>query len=205
MLLGIVISEKEVKLGENFTWLPFTEARAWDGTPTMCVGMESTGEVFDKELDVMDRKIDENTFWTFTRKEHRTHHAEDIMDFVDFCYNRLIDKVEYKFIDPLLMSEDDHTNLFNKIKGGDYLVSYKDKDMVYMYERYGDGVIYGINLMFYQYMGIDRERMLGRINAISGVLLEGDDILIEYEDFMDAYCEQVQYIPYLHSIRKHVN
>jgi len=202
MTLGIVISDTEIELGDNFKWVhPSDLTSGTTEIPVIYVGMEYTSELLGIELDVMDRCIKPDRFWTFTRKEHRTHHATDMMNFVDYCYNRLIEDVKYVFIDPLLMTEEEHTNLFAGIKSSGNLVSYINKDMVYMCN---DNTIYGINLMFYQYVGLDREKLLVRVNAISDVLLEGDGILIEYNDFMEAYNEQLRYIPYLYSVNTHV-
>lgn len=204
MKLGVIISDVEMNLGDNFECINYDVTYDYDGLPTLYVGMAAASDTFSDvtDLDILDRKIDKNTFWTFTRKEHRTHHAEDVMDFIDFCYNKVIENVEYKFIDPLLMSKEYHDLLFSEIKGGENLISYRNKDMVYLYNSDNFGKIYGINLMFYTYIGVSIDKMLDRINTISSTFLEGEDILIEYKDFMEAYDDQVRYIPYLYSIIK---
>jgi hypothetical protein len=202
MKIGVVISDSEMDLGENFECITYNDTYEYDELPKLYVGMDKVADIFNIKIDVFNRVIMGNEFWTFTKKEHRNHHAGDIIDFVEFCYKRLISDVEYQFIDPLLLSDAEHTNLFNSIKFDGHIITYVNKDMVYMCQ---DKKIWGLNLMFYQFQGIDRLKLLDRIKAISDVLLEGDDILIEYKDFMEAYGDDLRYIPYLYSIKNNVN
>jgi hypothetical protein len=202
MVIGRVISEFEIDLGERFEWL--TEPPEDITVPMIYVGMVKTNEWLQNEaddLDILTRRINDRDWWTFTKKEHRSLHANDLMLFREFCYHRLIKDVKYEFIDPLLLSDDEHKKAFDKLKGCKTIISCNVGDMVYMYDTVKT---YGINLMFYQIVGADRTKMLKRIKAISTVFLEAEEILIEYNDFMGEYENDFMYLPFLYSMKTDV-
>ncbi len=202
MIIGRVISEEEIDLGERFEWL--REPPDDITVPMIYVGMVKTDEWLQKGdtgLDILNRRISDSDWWTFTKKEHRSHHANDLIDFREFCYRRLVKDVRYEFIDPLLLSDEDHKATFDKLKGRNIIISCNVGDMVYMYDTH---ITYGINLMFYQFMGADRGKMLNRIETFSTVFLKTEDILIEYNDFMEEFDKDFMYLPYLYSIKPNV-
>ena len=96
------------------------------------------------------------------------------------------------------MSEDKHEKMFDRIKtkSGDIITYHKD-NMVYIY---ANKFILGVNTDFYEFMGDDNINILDKIKDMSTVFLSGDDIIIEYEDFMYMYEHDYKYIPYLYSI-----
>jgi len=199
MVIGKVISETEIDLGNNFEWLSGTNEDI--NVPTIIVGLVKATETLLKrgrEVKLLDRKIGQHDFWTFTRKEHRTHHANDLVDFRTYCYNTLVENVKYEFIDPLTLSDEAHTEAFDKVKSSDILISINVGDMVYMY----DGTTtYGIKLTFYEFLNYDRTKLLSKIEDFSTVFLDTDEILIEYNDFMEEYENDYMYLPYLYSIK----
>ena len=201
MILGRIISDTEIEAGDHFEWVKDVDTTKEPTIPTIYIGMTKTNELlngrFDIELDILTRRISDTEFWTFARKEQRTLHAQDLLAFKTYCFDRLVENVEYHFIDPLLLSDEDHTKIFGKIKDFGINVTYIAGDMVYIYNGL---VTYGINLMFYQYMGADRTKLLKRIENISSVVLDTEEILIEYNDFMEEYNNDKMYIPYLYSI-----
>jgi len=207
MLLGRIISETDIDVGKRFECVVGSVGIIEEPTiPTLYVGMTYTNRLFegmyDIELDILTRRMNEIEFWTFSRKEQRSYHTNDLYDFKRFCYERVIADVKYEFIDPLLLSDEEHTKKFNEVKGEERLITCNVGDMVYIY----DGTTtYGINLMFYQFMGLDRTKLLARVKAFSTVFLNTEEILIEYNDFMEEYNHDKMYLPYLYSIMSYVN
>lgn len=200
MILGRIVSDTEIDLGERFQC--FTELPS-DGVdvPVIYIGMDKTGRILEDrgvDINLIDRRISDNEFWTFTKKEHRTYHATDLIDFRSYCYDLVIREVKYEFIDPLLMTEDAHDKLFAKIKNSEHLISINVGDMVFLFN--GD-ITYGMNILFYQFMGVDRERFLNRVKKISTDFLNTEEILIEYNDFMGEYEDEFMYIPFIYSVK----
>jgi hypothetical protein len=54
--------------------------------------------------------------------------------------------------------------------------------------------------MFYEFIGDDREKIISKIKELSDVFLHGNEIIIEYKDYMNMYENDYKYIPYLYSI-----
>jgi len=96
------------------------------------------------------------------------------------------------------MSGDKHQKMFDRINDkSENIITYHKDNMVYIY---ANKFILGVNTDFYDFIGDDYKNILDKIKAMSTVFLSGDDIIIEYEDFMCMYEHDYKYIPYLYSI-----
>jgi len=200
MTIGYIISDERIKPENNFEVISYADYNELIHSPAIFIGFKDVKTMFGESIDILDRKLDNNKYWTFTIDEHRSYHDLDLYEFKKYCYNLIIKDTDYYFIDPLLMSEDKHQRMFDKIeKTDDKIITYHNKDMLYIYTM---GVILGINIMFYEFIGDDREKIISKIKKVSDVFLQGNEIIIEYKDFMDMYENDYKYIPYLYSIRK---
>lgn len=207
MTLGYIISDETIKPEKNFEVIKYSDYDESVHSPALFIGFDKIKTLFGDSISVLDRKIGNDKYWTFTLDEHRSYHDLDTYEFMKYCYNLIIKGVDYYFIDPLLMSEDKtvttfwlnrHEKMFDRIKtkSGDIITYHKD-NMVYIY---ANKFILGVNTDFYEFMGDDNINILDKIKDISTVFLSGDDIIIEYEDFMYMYEHDYKYIPYLYSI-----
>jgi len=201
MLLGYIISEEIYDFGERFVCGSYEDSLKYPDLPKLIVGMALADEISDEETDILDRVLVDGTFWTFTKKEQRKYHNEDAEDFKQHCYDKLLGGFEYEFLDPLMESYEEHKVRFDNIKGDSDLVTYHNRDMVYIDTG---AMVYGLNLMFYEFLGSNRADLIDKLKDISSVFLSGEDIIIEYKDYMDRFDNEERYIPYLYSMVNYV-
>ena len=198
MTLGYIISDETIKPEKNFEVIKYSDYDESIHSPALFIGFHKIKTLFGDSISVLDRKIGNDNYWTFTLDEHRSYHDLDSYEFMKHCYNLIIKDVDYYFIDPLLMSGDKHQKMFDRINDkSENIITYHKDNMVYIY---ANKFILGVNTDFYDFIGDDYKNILDKIKAMSTVFLSGDDIIIEYEDFMYMYENDYKYIPYLYSI-----
>ena len=148
-------------------------------------------------LFFIDKKLSDDIFWTFKKTERRDIFEEDLYNFINYSYNRLIKNIKYRFIDLIQYSESELKDTFKKIKKSENVIGYKYQNMLYIYI---DNIIYGVDTKLIKYIGHDLESTLNKIISYFDVFLEKEEILIEYKDIIDVLNNEVKYIPYLYSI-----
>jgi hypothetical protein len=169
------------------------------GLPTLIIGWD-TVKTIKPDADFIDKKLDTDIFWTFKKNERRDIFEEDLYDFVNYSYNKLIKNIEYKFIDLISFNDSELKNTFKFIKKSKNVIGYKYNNMMYLYL---DNIIYGFDFKLVEYLDLDQQKTLEKIKSYCLVFLEGNDILIEYKDIIEMLNNEVKYIPYLHSIEHH--
>jgi hypothetical protein len=195
MKIGNIVSHTKINVSDDFNVVESLD-NIIQGLPTLVVGWDYVNKNFP-DADIINRKIDDNTYWTFKRNEKRDIYEEDIFYFTRNAYKSLIKDIKYVFIDPIQFGLKTLKKVINKINSID-IIGYYHKDMVYLY---GDNIIFGIDLELLEYIGIDRNKILLKISSKCLVFLEEKDIFIEYKNSIEHIDNQVKYIPYIYSIK----
>jgi hypothetical protein len=196
MIGNIVISDK-LKVDENFNVVNSLDDTI-EGIPTLIVGLGIANKLGIK-LNYVDRQIDGNTYWTFSKKEKRNIFEEDLFYFIEDSYSSLINNIDYTFIDVVLFSDEEVKYIFKTIKNSTDVISVQIEDMLYVLINKR---IYGIDLNQIKFVDGDVDKLIERIKNWSNVFLDNDEILIEYKNKLGMLNDEVKYIPLLYSIRK---
>jgi hypothetical protein len=197
--IGNIVSDSPLKVGEEFNIVDSFDD-VIEGIPTLIVGHSIVKTKFGEDLNFVDRKVD-NIYWTFTKQEHKKYHTPDLNNFIDLCFNTSVENIDYVFVDPIQFTKKTMKKVINKILSLDEPISYlSEKNMLYVF---GNNLIFGIDLKLINYIGMDGEKIKCRAKSISKAFLEGNEILIEYKDYLERLNNQPKYIPFLHSISKH--
>jgi len=196
-MIGNIIISDSLKVDENFNVVDSLD-KIIEGIPTLIIGLDNVKKL-DTKLNYVDRKLDDLTYWTFSKKEKRVIFEEDLFYFIENSYKHVKDSVEYIFIDFILFSDRKIGKIFNKIKESLNNITFVNERMIYIYsEKY----IFGIDLKQVEFLGYNLELFLLKIKALSMVFLDNDDILIEYKNNLGMLDDEVKYIPLLYSINK---
>jgi hypothetical protein len=78
------------------------------------------------------------------------------------------------------------------------LISFKNKDMIYIY---CDKYVFGIDLKLLKFVGYNNNKIEEKIIKKSKVFLSDNNIFIEYKIRLEMINNQIKYIPYLYSIK----
>lgn len=196
MKIGNIVSKNKVIVSENFNVVDNLDEIVL-GLPTLIVGWDLLNENFNN-YDVINRKISENTYWTFSKNENRSVYEEDLYFFIERTYKSLVNGIYYIFMDPILFSRKKIKKIINKIISCDLIYSYKHKNMIYIY---ADQIIFGVDLSLLEFIGLKKDKIIKKIKDISTIFLIDDELFIEYKKEIENLDNQVKYIPFLYSIK----
>jgi cell shape-determining protein MreC len=157
--------------------------------PTLIVGTEIVKSIFGDNISYIDRKIDENTFWTYSVTEKRSSNEDDIEKFKDFVLKSLKKNICYNYINLLTIENTSLEEILNSLeKKTDISYLFTDKMLYFSY----DDVVKGISLDSCEYIGWKKEEVIKKIisftknvtsihrlpNEIDKNFFKNDDILL---------------------------
>ena len=174
MLIGNVITDEKVKLDKKFN-ISNSLDDIIDTIPTLIIGLDNAKKLNTK-LNYLDRKIDDNTFWTFNKKEKRVLFEEDLFYFIEHSYSLFRNKINYKFVDMILSESKYINNIFDELSDAERIISFTTLDMVYVFL---DETVYGFDLRQVTFRGRNKNTFIELIKSFSDVFLDDDKILIE--------------------------
>jgi hypothetical protein len=195
MIVANIVTNTNINIDKYFNVVE-TLDEIVQGLPTLIIGWDIV-KTINPNADFVDKKISEEIFWTFKKTERRDIFEEDLYNFINYSYTKLIKNINYTFIDLISYSESELKNTFKLIKNMNDVVGYKYKNMLYIYTK---NTIYGVDIKLIEYVGYDVNEILSKIISYFDVFLENEQILIEYKDIIDVLNNEVKYIPYLYSI-----
>jgi len=196
MLIANVVCEREIKIDKRFNLINSIDESIPD-LPTLIVGIENAKK-FAGKISYLDRKLNDNTFWTFNRMEKRDLFEEDLFYFIEFSYNQLINGIEFDFIDLILSDSIRINSVFGNIEHDKETITFHYKNMVY---TYANNKIYGFDLRQVGYIGKSPKKFIDTIKSFSTVFLQDEKILIEYKKELYMFNDEIKYVPFIYSIR----
>ena len=195
MYIGNIITASKLDLGKRFNVVKKNDDTI-PGIPTLVVGRRKALRLLDGKLKVSNKQIDENTFWTYSSKESRIDYDKDLETFLKLCYTKTCEGIDYLFVDLIQYNSKTLKRIFRKIYGLTKPKAYiHGNDMVYIY---GDGIIFGVDLQLFTFLGLDSNKIKTKIQALCGGSLLGSEILIEYKDYLSRLNYGTRFIPYLY-------
>lgn len=200
MEIANIVSKDKMDLGPEFKIYETLEEILHPNLPTLIVGCHYAKELVEAELDFLNRKIKDNLFWTFTKKELRKKYFNDLEDFIQYSVEYSVSKLNYIYFDLIQYESSKLKKIIRKLYELTDIISYYHGNMIYIYSG---NLIFGIDLELFKYIYIDTKRILNKIKEKSLVFLEGSEILIEYKNYMERLDNRVRFIPFIYSITNH--
>lgn len=158
--------------------------------PNIIVGWELTKNLFP-EASILNKKIKDNVYWTFSTTEKRTIFEEDLKSFIKKSYNDYVKDIKHFNLDPIVYNLKTTEEFITKIKAFEesFIYLYDDK-VVYLYHNF---IIFSIDLEQLDFIGFDRETVLNEIKKSSKHFEKNSEKNYKNElKYLD-----IKYIPYL--------
>jgi len=202
MEIANIVSNDSINIGPEFNVVQSMDDIIYKDLPTLVVGYDLTMLNFNKDLiKILDKQINENTFWTLKRNVKRDVYSHDLERFIRFSYKKYTDKITYIDLDFIQYSKNKIMKIVRKIYSLNNVISYKsNNNVIYLYSG---NLIFGIDLNTASFMGLNVDKIEKKIIEKSGVFLQGNEILIEYNNYLERLDNQIKYIPVLYSINPH--
>lgn len=164
--------------------------------PTLIVGYMKMKELHP-DVNILEHKYSDNLFWTYTKLEDRNGYVEGLSIFKSYIKKAFLSKLKYTYLDPYELTLTQVKEFISYIKKGDVLVFKPSETMVYLYK--GDRV-FGIDLSFLEFIGINKERILSKISNLKNMTLLNSKVIIEYKDYSNLFEDNFKFIPLLYNL-----
>lgn len=132
--------------------------------PTLIVGTEMVKSIFGNDISYIDRKINENTFWTYSVTEKRSVNEGDVENFKDFVLKSLKKSISYKYINVLTIENISLEDIFNSLVNKTNICYLFTEKMLYF--SYNN-VVRGISLDSCEYIGWRKEDIIKKITSFT--------------------------------------
>ena len=169
----------------------FNNCKIIENELTLLVGVDLVKKYFpDFKLKFLDRRINDNVYWTFSKFEKRNVYEEDLESFYNMVYNRIQKDIRYFPVSLLSNGYNYYKRFLNYLSNGSPKVVLVLSKEIYIYNN---RTILGVSVDELDYVGISKGRVLDKLRTFSNVrIVENLDIL----NGKDKYLEN-DYLKYL--------
>ena len=177
------------------------DIRITNEIPTLIVSKKLAEKLYGKEnVKVLNKTICENIFWTYSKMENRLQFENEIKNFRDNVTKSIFENIHYVnfsiFIEPLHRIKDFIRFLNNSTKKYIFL----ENDQLYIYANNSKvSSIVGLSLLDCEYIGIDKKKILMKINSKKNNVLFTRKHIVDY-NLKQITNEKKYIIPYLYSL-----
>lgn len=195
MFLGRIISKS--KKIETLDFVDITgDVSAIDGSlPTLIIGKSFTESIYGKEMvKILDKKISENVWWTYSKTEKRSAFEDDLKKFNEMLVKSIKSGIEYYTMDIFMSSFKSFRKFVEYVEHGPKKSVYIMDDNVYFY--HGTKVI-GLSLTETDYYGISRSRIINSIKENPNNIIVPDDFILSKSTEGILGSSNI-YVPYFH-------
>ena len=168
--------------------------------PTLIIGWKFVKSLFpDKDLNILDDRISDNLYWTFSKHEKRIIYEESLNKFYNIILNNINNNIKYYYCNIPTM----HYVIIKKLIL--FFNSFVEKDIYisqtsFVYTFCKDFII-GFSLYDLEYIGIKKNKVLHMLynNKFNNIFY---DTLFLSHKFKELSYSNRTLIPYIHSIIK---
>lgn len=158
--LGSIVSKRKIKDVVGFVEV-VNDIKEVSGqtNPILVVGLNEAKKIASN-FSILDKKIDDNVFWTFGKTEKRDDYEKDIKKFYEYVLNKVVTEVKYYYVNLLTINFSKAKALLNIIYNDTIKYIYINNNIIYIYYN---NYILGISLDIAEYIGIKRDKIISRI------------------------------------------
>ena len=165
MVLGYIVTDRKLKNIDGFVEQVDDISLANPTKPILIVGWKNAKKD-PRYSSILDKQLDENTFWTFSKTESRADFEEDLKVFYNYIYNNILNNIIYNNINIFKLKYNKIKKLLNIIKNKNIYLS---NNILYIPH---EGGILGLSLSILEYCHIPREKVLDRIKKLNANIIE---------------------------------
>lgn len=199
MEIANIVCEDKIDVGPGFNVVNNMEDIIFKELPTLIIGLEIVRGYFNEDsINPLNKKINKNTFWTFKRTTMRNIYNEDLDNFIRYSYKTYIEKINFVDVDLIQHNTPKLKRIIKKMLSYDKYISYKTyNDVIYLYI---DNLIFGIDLKLVEFIGFDVKKIEDKIKKRSTTFLEGEEIMVEYNNQLDRVDNDIKMLPFFYSL-----
>ena len=201
--LGNIIFQQEIINKENIINYYNNIEEKNNNLPTLIIGWKLTKNIFGEEnVTILNKKIKDNLFWTFSKEEKQIDYNEDIEKFINQLPEDFIKNIKFEHIDPLIIKLNSLDQLL-------YYIFKKEDKKINCYVASNNTIyfskvnskteknnkIFSINLNMIDFLGWDRYLLINEIKNNSQLFIT--EINKNIEKVFKKIDNYYIYLPYL--------
>ena len=180
-------SDKKYNVCENISQIN-------DNFITLIIGWDATKEIYGEEnVSILNKKIDDKTFWTFNNNERKVDLEIDLKKFQHRCLDFIDNKNSYVFVDLIHDNPKKIRKIIRKIYSLNNIITIINDDMVYLCDK---NLVFGLDLKILLFLGLDIDKIKHKINQLSKVTLSENEIFNKCIGCVDYNNKKI--IPYIY-------
>ena len=158
-VFGYIYSDKKIRDKKEYIEY-INDLSDYDASkPLLIIGIENARSFSDK-FSILNKKLDKNIFWTFSRTENREEYNKDIDSFYKYTISIALSNIRYFYINFIKLKYGKIKKFLNMMYDNTKKCVYINKKMAYI--RYNDD-IFGISFDILEYCGIKRDKIVNKI------------------------------------------
>jgi len=202
MEIANIVSSKKLNVGPEFNVVENINEIIFKDLPTLIIGYDEICDLYGEDnINVLNRNVGKNVFWTYKRTTKRVLYDTDLESFIRYSYKKYTSKLNYVDLDLIQFSNSKILKIVKKILTLKGVITYESENsVIYIYSN---NIIFGIDLNLVEYIGFDIEKVRKKIKDKSLIYLKGEEVLIEYQNYLERLDNDIKLIPVLYSINPH--
>lgn len=155
--LGYIVSKRKIRNVVGFVKVVDSIESIDDKTkPTLVIGLEEAKKTTDN-FSILEKKINDNLYWTFAKTERRTDYDRDLELFCGEVLKRSIDNIKYVYVNILNLGYQRLKKLILFLQSNVDKHIYICNDMVYVYSGQK---VFGVSLRLLRYNKIVSNKVI---------------------------------------------
>ena len=196
--LGYIISKRKIKEKVNFVEVVDNIEKIDEPTkPFIIIGMNEAKKLVD-DFNALEKQLDEDVFWTFSKTERRVDYERDLENFYDYILYKNINNIKYYYINILNIKYNKIKKLINIINSKDKKYIYISKNMIYIY--YNNNIL-GLSIKIMKYINLKIDKIIKKIRNNSNNIIYTNDYFLD-ERIKNMITNKKYVIPYFMSIKE---
>jgi nicotinic acid mononucleotide adenylyltransferase len=179
--LGYIVVGKKLTNIEGFVEQVHSIEEADSTKPILIIGWDNAKQF--EGYNILDRKLSEGVFWTFSRAENRYEFEKDLKKFYNYIFDNVTKYIIYDYINIYKLK-------YSKLKELYRIFISKERNNIYissnmMYAVLDDKIL-GVSFPMLEYCGISRDKVLKRIkeNKSDGIIYDNSRDVIKLGRFL---------------------
>lgn len=157
--LGYIVSDKKINNVKGFVEVVNDISLADTTKPVLLVGLENAKKNI-KNFSILDKKVNDNLFWTFKKTEKRVDFENDIDYFYNYIINNISRNIKYYYINILKLKYNKIKKLYNILFSGERKYIYISNNMLYLLYN---GSVLGISISILEYINVDTKKFFRKL------------------------------------------
>lgn len=159
--LGYIVTDKKINNVKDFVGVVNDISLTDPTKPVLLVGLENAKKNIEN-FSILNKKVNDNLFWTFRKTEKRVDFENDINYFYNYIINNITKNIKYYYINILKLRYNKIKKLYNILFSSEKKYIYISNNMLYILYN---GSVLGISISVLEYINVDTKKLFRKLYA----------------------------------------